>query len=193
MINSINRSLVSGKKWYRNISAGNPLYSEMELIATAYGTGSSRLITFASIPSDYKHLQIRAAARSTNASSTDFLAININSVDSSSYSQHSLAGNGSSVSSSAATSQTYINFATIPAASAIGNTHSGLVLDLLDYTSTSKNKTLRCFAGMATTTTLIQLVSGGFFNTSAVTRLDIVTASGNFTSDSRVSLYGIKG
>jgi len=80
---------------------------DYESIATASGTGSNDEITFSSIPSTYKHLQIRGLA---NASGTNALmAVRLNG-NTSGYARHYLLGNGTAASASAATAQSQITF-----------------------------------------------------------------------------------
>jgi hypothetical protein len=161
-----------------------------ELISTAYGTGSSGTVTFSSIDQTYKHLQIRAVHATTSGAGGVETYLRLNGVTSSSYSQHLLLGNGSSVSASGygPESQIPIGYS----AGYISGAHSGTIIDILDYASTAKNKTLRILSGQNTGVTRIQLRSGALYSTSAVTSLSIYFGD-NFTSTSRFSLYGIKG
>jgi hypothetical protein len=67
------------------------------------------------------------------------------------------------------------------------------VLDLLDYTSTTKNKTLRFLGGVDNNGSGgIWLSSNIYITTAAITSLSFKFNSYNFTPDSRISLYGIK-
>jgi hypothetical protein len=72
---------------------------------------------------------------------------------------------------------------TIPAA---------FVCDILDPFETTKNKTIRSLAGYGSGGN-VNLYSGLWINTSALTSITILASSGNFASASRFSLYGIKG
>ena len=161
--------------------------SDYELISTAYGTGSSGTITFSSIPSTYKHLQIRFTAK---ASAGSTMSLQFNNVTSAVYALHRLNGTGSAVSSGASTSQNYVN---LPSAidSATANSYAAGVMDILDYSSTTKNKTLRALYGFPTGS--IYLASGLYNDTSAVSTITLNNLSGNYTTQSRFSLYGIKG
>jgi len=68
------------------------------------------------------------------------------------------------------------------------------IIDILDYTNTSKNTTVRGFAGITgTTTPKIELKSGAWLNTSAVSSVTLFRSGLPFVSGSRFSLYGIKG
>jgi hypothetical protein len=161
-----------------------------ELISTAYGTGSSGVLQFSSIPQTYKHLQIRMVAKS---SSTDVHGTLIfNGGGGTAYAYHNLAGNGSAVSSGAGTTQTSIRLTQAISNSTTANAYTATVVDILDYSSTSKNTTVRALNGKVDATNWIVLNSGLWADTSAITSLNI-NISGNYTTASRFSLYGIKG
>jgi hypothetical protein len=63
----------------------------------------------------------------------------------------------------------------------------------LDYSSTSKNTTLRALYGMADNINRIYLSSGLYNQTTAVSSLTLTASANNFAALSRFSLYGIKG
>jgi hypothetical protein len=167
-----------------------------EQIATAFGTGSSGVITFSSIPSSYRHLQIRVVNRSTRTGSTltqQFLRFNGDT--GSNYIAHNLTGNGSTVTSGTDSGTSNITLITTTANNATSNSYGVQVIDILDYLG-SKNKTIRSLAGVQDSVeprNRIALFSGLWVNTAAVTSITIHDALNNWTSQSRFSLYGIKG
>jgi len=63
-----------------------PITGDYESIATAIGTGSSGTITFGSIPSTYKHLQIRSIQRV--ASGNAYIKVQFNNDTNSNYTYH---------------------------------------------------------------------------------------------------------
>jgi hypothetical protein len=68
------------------------------------------------------------------------------------------------------------------------------IIDLLDVFSNSKNKTIRTFEGVHATPKWVGILSNLWRNTNTVTTIRVFVVSGsNFTSNTRVSLYGIKG
>ena len=166
-----------------------------ELISTAYGTGSSGTITFSSIPSTYKHLQIRFTVRNASSGFYRDIWFTLNSDSSTNYSAHKLTGNGSSVSSSSSVNYTQIVGGNTPDSNMSANSFAGGIFDLLDYASTTKAKTSRLFMGFTDSSyPSVQLTSGRWGSTAAVTSITITNdGSQNFTSQSRFSLYGIKG
>jgi hypothetical protein len=168
-----------------------------ESIATATGTGSSGTITFSSIPSTYQHLQLRILSRSTatNAGTSD-LILQINGVTAdSSYRDHMLYGTGSAVGAETQFFTTNMRIGFTPSANQSAGRFGGSIVDLHDYTSTVKNKTMRAFSGFDVNSTggFIFLSSGMNLSTSAITSLDVKLNTGNFATGSVVSLYGIKG
>ena len=167
-----------------------------ELISTAYGTGSSSTITLSSIPADYKHLQIRGVARSGTQYGSTAMYMRLNGATSG-YAWHELYGDGSSVASSSGTADTKINVGTIPSVNGTAGAVGAFVIDILDYASTSKNKTVRTFYGVtdsANSNTTVALRSGFLTSTSAVSSVSFIANSSlPFTSLTRISIYGIKG
>lgn len=161
-----------------------------DLISTVYGTGSSGTITLSSIPADYKHLQIRGSFK--NTSTARDVLIRFNS-DTSNYAVHSLRSNGSTVTSGNQTSLTNIILDNGSSNSTTADATSAVIVDILDYTNTTKNKTVRSMHGQKDSNTWIFLESGLWVNTAAVTSITLSAAANNFSTLTRVSLYGIKG
>jgi len=163
------------------------------------GAGGQSSISFTVIPSTYKHLQLRALARSGRSTQNDDVYVNINSDTSSSYAYHYLLGNGASASAGAASSGTkgYVARNTMAGALSAANVFSPFILDLLDYTSTNKNKTLRVLSGTEENSNNggMALISSLYFATpAAVTTLTLtLPSSANFAQYSSFALYGIKG
>jgi hypothetical protein len=172
-------------------SGGNAL----TLISTAYGTGSSGTITFSSIPSTFKHLQLRVAGRNTTTDTTgNMYLVQLNSdTTAANYKSHRLFGSGTSVSSDESSAWSGISFGYTTSGSSTASAHSAYIMDIMDYSLTTKNKTTRTLGGFYVTDyKQVSLTSGVWLNTSAVTSLTIETyGTDNFTSTSRFSLYGV--
>jgi hypothetical protein len=163
-------------------------------IATVTASGSATFIDFTSIPSTYKHLQIRYIARSGVAASEVSLLSSLNGDNGSNYSWHNINANGSTVAASASSTTTFLNYAAITGASTTANTYGVGVIDYLDYANTSKYKTIRTLAGWdGNGSGSIAFSSGLWQSTSAVTSIRLATGAGNLTSLSTFALYGIKG
>lgn len=169
------------------------------LIQRVAGTGSSGTITFSSIPSTYTHLQIRYIARSDAATTNRTITIRLNSDSASNYAYHNLYGDGASVTASGANATTGMIQRVIPAASATSNVMGVGLIDIHDYASTTKNKTLRSITGTdcngiaPSTDWQISLQSGLWVNTNAITSISLISSTGNFTTASTFALYGVKG
>ena len=166
-----------------------------ESIATASGTGSSNTITFSSIPSTYKHLQVRFSALS-NAAASLFLRLNSNTTQAN-YVTHAITGQGSSASAvyiGASTGRTGVIVGGFSAQ--LGTTQPFVgITDVLDYTNTNKLRTLRHLNGVDKNGSgEVSLSSGWYNSTTAVNALQFYLDGGaNFAQYSHFALYGIKG
>ena len=175
--------------------SGSISSSSYESIATATGTGSSGTITFSSIPSTYQHLQLRWISRSSRAVTADNMRVTFNSATST-YADHILYGDGASAAAAGQTALAYITLQdATTGASATSNIMGTGILDIHDYASTTKAKTLRSMHGNDRNGAgVIALSSGLWTSTSAITSITIVVGStGNFTTATQFALYGIKG
>ena len=167
--------------------------SSYESIATATGTGSSDTITFSSIPNTYSSLQLRCFYSNLSA---DYDQVNFNGdTTAANYTIHRLRGNGSSTSAQGFTS---FGGNVIDQYSSNGTTYSNIktavIVDIHDYASTSKYKTIRTFNGFDVNGSgYIGLNSGLWLSTSAISSITITNGgASNFTSGSTFALYGIK-
>lgn len=168
----------------------------MESIATvSVGSGGASSIEFTSIPGTYQHLQIRVIARgSTSGTNPDFYT-QLNGDTANNYTWHVLTGNGSSASANGGgTGNAFLFTGVMAGASASTNVFSGTVIDILDYGSTSKNKTVRVFTGLDNNGSgLVGIESGAWLSTSAVTSLKLLLSGANtFSQHSTAALYGLR-
>ena len=166
-----------------------------ESIATANGTGSSGVITFSSIPSTYKHLQIRAIARSTFADTNTYPNITFNSDTASNYSWHILDGNGSAASAGAGATQTSAGVPTFTAGSSAASIFGAMIMDVLDYADTNKYKTIRYLGGHDQNGSgILRYGSGSWRSTTAISTITFTAIGGaNWATNTTFALYGIKG
>jgi hypothetical protein len=160
----------------------------MEPIATTLvGSGGTNNITFNDIPQTYKHLQVRAIARADGNSAT----LQFNGDNGSNYAYHGFYGDGASVTAFNGINNTKPD---IMITSSAANIFSAAVIDILDYSNTNKNKTVRSLAGTdANGSGFLALYSALWQSTIAITSIKFMPFSGNFAQYSRFSLYGIKG
>jgi hypothetical protein len=161
-------------------------------LASVTPSGSVSSITFAGIPTGYKHLQLRIFYSITTGSIYEDLQVRFNSDSSASYTLHQLKGNGSAASAFAATGKTEIAPAVLNTTTT--TTYSTCVLDILDYSNTNKYKTTRDIFGWdANGSGDVGLRSGLWLNTAAISTIGITFTGGyNFTSASSFALYGCK-
>lgn len=180
------------------------LTGSFESIATATGTGSSATITFSSIPSTYQHLQIRYIGKTTNTGGTTHTQFGMQfNGGTNAYAYHSLYGDGTSAIATGNNNQGSIKqgIGVIPSSGAsLTNTMGCGIIDIHDYTSTSKNKTTRSFIGSGTNLTAgsgigrVVLSSGLWFTTpAAISSISLILDVDNWTTTSSFALYGIKG
>ena len=171
--------------------------SGFESIATTtVGSGGTSTITFSAIPSAYTHLQIRFLARTARANQEDNIQLRFNSDSGGNYAAHVLYGDGATAGSfSDGTSITFNTRSVVAAASSTSGIFGSGVIDILDYTNTSKNTTVRSLNGYDNNGSgQVRLSSGLWMNTAAVTSITIVSANAaNISEYSSFALYGIKG
>jgi hypothetical protein len=157
------------------------------------GSGGQSSISFTSIPSTYKHLQIRCLARSTYATTQDNAYFILNSDSTASYSFHYVYGSGTTASAGGSVTQTKNLLDGEPGSSIGANIFGATILDILDYTNTNKYKTSRMLTGWdGNGSGNIALQSGLWQNTAAINSITI-TNTGSFAQYSSFALYGVKG
>jgi hypothetical protein len=164
-------------------------------IATLSGSGV-QTVTFSSIPQGYKSLQIRVLGKSGGANN-DELNVRFNAATSG-YRDHYLRGqgaNGLSVGTDATTS--FYNVLRLTGTSNAPGIFTGAIIDVIDYSSTTKTKVLRSFDGFnpggGTAGFRVGAMSGLFNNTAAITSITLLSATPtNFAAGTTFALYGIK-
>jgi hypothetical protein len=177
---------------------GNGLVLEIgsyeSIATTTVGSGGSATVSFSSIPATYKHLQLRCLARTDRAATEDQLRITLNSDTGSTYSDHTLSGDGASATSGATANNTYMFLGRSAAASATASMFGVTVIDILDYADTNKYKTARSLSGVDLNGSgKATLLSGSWRSTSAVTSIQVTFIGSNMAQYSHFALYGIKG
>jgi hypothetical protein len=181
-------SLILGILDSGGAAASTSSYESIASITVSGGTTH----TFSTISSDYTHLQLRFNL--IMGSGADAIFVRFNSDTGSNYSRHGLYGTGdtaSAVGSANTTTMYAYGFF-----NGVIQTYPNVgIVDILDYTSTTKNKTLRTFSG-ADNNSLggggnVSIGSGLWRNTNAIT--SITLSSGSTFNSGTISLYGIKG
>jgi hypothetical protein len=171
--------------------------SDYELIErVTVGSGGSSSITFSSIPSTYKHLQIRLTGRiDRSGEASDFFTLRFNSDTASNYSWHALEGSGTTTYAEAGANSSLPRNGDITATTASASIFGVGVVDILEYKNTNINKTVRSFTGRDQNGSgWVWLGSSLWRNTAAISTINILPTIGTgFQQYSSFALYGIKG
>ena len=178
-------SQISGHLW-----SPNGAYDALATVTVPSGGVAS--VEFSGIPQGYKHLQVRWMAKMSAAGLVTGINLRLNNDSGANYKRHALYGEGAAPSPYAVNgSDAWMGF--IPRADS-ANTFGVGITDILDYASTTKNKTIRTLNGQD------QNGSGnvGIFSTlyfatpSAISSIIFYPDSANFTQYSTFALYGVK-
>ena len=162
-------------------------YDALATVTVPSGGASS--IVFSAIPqTGYKHLQIRSMSIFINAR----MDITFNGDTGSNYSYHLVQGAGASAYAEGAGSTGSIRI--WPNGNASSTSYPNLaIIDVLDYATSTKNKTARILNGFDQNGSgIISLNSGSWYNTNAINSITIAPNTGSFGQYSQFSLYGVK-
>ena len=164
-----------------------------ESISTVTLGSAQSSATFSSIPSTFKHLQIRCMISSATAGNA--LQIRFNSDSGTNYNTHFLLGNGSTASAGAYVASRNTAMLSMNYNGVSTSQPTAQITDILDYQNTNKYKVIRTLAGSDLNGSgEIDFNSGLWLSTSAITSITLnLESSGNFNANSSFALYGIKG
>ena len=153
------------------------------------GSAGAANITFSSIPSTYKHLQLRYMDLST--SSAGDMRLQFNTDTASNYSRHVLYGTGAVASAGGTANSDYV----LVGQSGDSTYASVGVIDILQYADTNIYKTVRTLNGYDVNGAggYAVLASGSWRSTAAITSIKIFISGNSFNQYSQFALYGIKG
>jgi hypothetical protein len=181
-------SVKNGRTEYSSFLAGNPavVFTSYESIASnTVGSGGASTITFSSIPSTYTHLQIRIA---TLGSIADDIAMKVNSTVG--LKTHWLRGNGTTA--AGLVNNPWSTYGLYISENGVSTTNpTPLIIDLLDYTSTNKNKVIKILGGRDDNGSGRVWLAGGLFDD--LTAVSSITFTSSFAQYTSIALYGIKG
>lgn len=184
---------------YKSLLMGNPAVVNDKGSVTPLSvftlSSAQANVEFTNIPQTYKHLQIRVLSRDDRAATVNSVIYRLNGDTGSNYAYHILAGDGSNASAAAVTSSAFTYGMLQTSASTTSNIFTAAVIDILDYSNTNKNTTIRTLQGFDSNGGGgIRLNSGLWRNTAAVTSFRLYPdGSANFIANSSFALYGIKG
>ena len=175
-------------------AAGGGGASFEHLATFSPGTASSWSITGLGAYSDYKHLHIRATLE---AARREVLLVKFNGDSGSNYNRAGLMSNSSN--NDYPTSQQYLTVSGIELPEAMGRsgssyTSSVMILDIQDFNSTTKPKSLKgYFAQISSSYRRIFYGTGNWRSTSAITQIDFSIQGGwASTSNTTFAIYGVR-
>jgi hypothetical protein len=157
------------------------------------GSGGAAYLTFTGIPQTYTHLQLRMLTSAADGDTEGYIEYNTD-YTSSNYYANRIFGNGGATGNTSTASTSYI----FNGWQGTGNgSYIANVVDILDYSSTTKRKLTRNFTGFdlnsgSSNTAWIGQHSTIWNNTNAITSLRVRMNSSNFNQFTRATLYGIK-
>ena len=172
-----------------SVTPAFPVIGSYDALASTTLSSTASTVTFSGIPTGYKHLQIRYSLTAAGAADT---TIRFNGDAGSNYSSHLLRGNASA---GLAQAYSYTSQSSAFVQFNIGYNTSVAVIDILDYQNINKNKTIRSIAGWDNGTSSngeMDLWSGAWYNTGAITSLVLTAATTTFSVNSTFALYGVK-
>jgi hypothetical protein len=177
-----------------------PFGSYDSLSTVIVPSGGLASVTFAGIPTGYKHLQFRIFAQCNRGTvGIDALKFTFNGVTGTSYSGHQVRSDGvSTLVAGGDANLGYVGIGRVVGTTA-GGTFGACVIDILDYSNTVKNKTIKAIGGVDINGTVggiggaVSLNSAMFMNTNAISNLTFTPDGGTaFNQYSSFALYGVK-
>ena len=150
-------------------------------------------VNFTSIPATYTHLQLRMYVRSTASATTAIGSIQFNNDQATtSYNGNGTTADGATVSNTTQGANTYISLPPMPANNATASIYGFQIIDILDYTSTTKSKTIKILSGYDANGTGNCFYGGGlWYNTPAAIHTINFGITTGWASGTRFDLYGI--
>ena len=172
-----------------------------DALASVTLSTSANKITFSGIPSGYKHLQLRFSAtttRNTYAVSDPFITFNDDAIEGgSNYTTHYMRGDGATAVAGSVTPGWRVYAPGLMSTNQAAGPAVGII-DILDYSDSTKYTTVRWLGGFDTNGTVagyggfIGLVSGAWKNTAPVNSIQFSGDYVPYLANSKFSLYGVK-
>lgn len=163
--------------------------------STTLGTTAAS-IDFASIPQQFKHLDIRLQARGNQAASNVSLMMKFNGSTAASYYDQGQYSTGASVAANSYQGTSAMVMGFIPAASSSRASNSAqLEIHVDNYSGAVLDKTAIAYNGMARGTgagdNFVGIRAGFWASTAAITQVTLLPDLGKFSSGTVASLYGL--
>lgn len=164
-------------------------------IAESVLVGTAASVTFSSIPSTYRSLELHILARCDVVATSATGHIRFNSDSTAIYNTQQVGAFGASVTGAEVINGTSAQWGDIAAASATASAASIAVITIPWYTNTTFWKFLVSKQGMSTAATTATTFSkqwiGHWRNTAAINAITLLPASNNFIAGSSFALYGL--
>ena len=164
----------------------------MIVLAQVVSTAGSGLVNFTNIPQSFTHLQIRYQGRGSYSAATDNFFLRFNSDTTGPYYYTYTNNNWTSSTSTTSSNGGYMPLGNMPASTSAANYFGGGIIDIYNYTSTSKTKGVKVLwgydlngAGQTGHTT------GYWVGTAAITNIQFGAASAGDATGAVATLYGI--
>jgi trimeric autotransporter adhesin len=166
-------------------SAVTPNLTGMIALATITSTGGETSLTFSSIPTTYTHLCIRGIGKVSSGTS---IAVTFNADNGSNY--NSAAVYNKAYTSTVATTNMQLLYGV---SNNISNVVGIMLLDIYDYASTTKAKTIKAYDGLVYSGSYNSewLRSGSWMSNTAINSITL-TFTGTLAANTSYALYGIK-
>jgi hypothetical protein len=168
-------------------------------IATVTAAGGETSLTFSSIPATYTDLQIRGVYRDTQSAASQVAPVYLkfNASGTPNYAHHTLSGDGTNVAATGNSARPWVQIVNAGTTDFdTANAFGASIIDITDYASTTKNKTVKAFAGneanTAATVYSVGFSSGVWLLTNAINSIQINAGNIAFKANSTFTLYGIK-
>lgn len=148
--------------------------------------------TFTSIPQTFTHLQLRMSLRDTSGAAATNAFLRFNGDGAANYWQFRMSGDGATASGTGNTSYGgYMPIGIVPG-STTANVYGIVIVDILDYTNTSKTKAVKSSTGFDANGSGYVGFGGGFWNsTAAINSLQCGADTVGNALYTRIDLYGI--
>lgn len=157
-----------------------PAGSTYSTIATTTLGSATSSYTFSSIPSTYTDLVLVVNGTWSGSSNFEAITLVFNSDTGANYSRTVLQGNGSTASSSRESTGNW---------GIIASDQSNTIFHIMNYSNTTTYKTVLSRGNSAGY--IVRAIVGLWRSTSAITSVEVKTASNNFNSGTSLTLYGI--
>lgn len=166
------------------------------LISEVVTSGSQADVTFSSISSSYRDLQVRIRGRGTNATTDVNVLLQFNSDTGANYDYTVWHVFGTGAGASQTYTSTSAFLARLSAGSAPADVASSAVIDVLDYRGTTFQKSMQSrWNSKLSNSATFSLGSGAYAawwrSTAAINAIKVFLSAGNFQDGSVVSLYGV--